>query len=505
MKRLNYELLRENGYDGFIMPADAPLKVLQFGEGNFMRAFTDYWFDLMNEKGRFGGRIQMLTPIGCHPAFNVPEILKEQDGLYTLYLQGSEKGEKVRNKRIITSVNGCIDPYLDYQAFLDLATVPSLRFITSNTTEAGIAYDPSSRFDDAPPAGFPAKLCRFLYERWKQELNGFIILSCELIDNNGAELKKCVLQHCADWKLEPGFVSWIENDNLFCSTLVDRIVPGYPRMQAQALCEENGYEDRMMDTGELFGLWVIEGPASLYDELPVREAGLEDNILIVDDHTPYKQRKVRILNGAHTSFVPGAYLAGQNIVRDCMADDVIRGFMERCIYSEIIPTLSLPEEELMAFAGSVTDRFKNPFIDHELLSICLNSTSKWKARVLPSVKGYLVEKKELPVCLTASFAMYLAFYRRAEKTPEGYFGTRGNDRYEVRDDADVMVFFAAHKDEPDEVFVRHVCGCEKFWGEDLNSLDGFAETVIKDLQIIEDSGTYALMNELAGNWNYSVK
>ena len=213
--------------------------------------------------------------------------------------------------------------------------------------------------------------------------------SCELIDDNGRELEKCVLSYADQWKLGADFISWIKEENIFCSTLVDRIVTGYPRSEADALNQENGYIDNLIDTGEVFGFWVIEGPESLKEELPFEKAGLP--VIITDNHKPYKQRKVRILNGAHTSMVLGAYLAGQDIVRDCMHDEVIRGFMNKTIYEEIIPTLTLPEEELKGFAASVTERFQNPFIDHALLSIALNSTSKWKARVMPSLKGY-VEK-----------------------------------------------------------------------------------------------------------------
>jgi tagaturonate reductase len=360
MERLSYAVLQQQGYDGYLVPRDAPVKVLQFGEGNFLRAFVDYWIDVMNEKGGFNGHVQVVTPIRCAPNFDVCQLMAEQEGLYTLYLQGQEKGEKVRRKRVISSLAGCLDPYRDYQAFLDQAKNPELKILTSNTTEAGIAYDPASQYDQTPPASYPAKLCRFLHERWKLGLPGFLILACELIDHNGEVLRDIVLRHCDEWGLEPEFHRWVAEENQFCSTLVDRIVPGYPRSEAEALTLENGYEDRLMDTGEVFGFWVIEGPQWIRDLLPIEQAGLSEHIYVVDDHTPYKQRKVRILNGAHTSFVPGAYLAGQDIVRDCMADPVIRGFMEKCVYDEIIPTLTLPRQELLDFAASVADRFQNP-------------------------------------------------------------------------------------------------------------------------------------------------
>lgn len=421
MEKLCYETLEKQGYDGYLLK-DAPERVLQFGEGNFLRAFVDYFIDMMNEKAGFHSKVVLCQPI----APGLADMINEQEGLYTLFLRGFENGKKVNDKRVISCVSRCLNPYQDYDAVLACAENPDLRFIACNTTEAGITYDPACSFTDVPADSYPGKLTQFLYKRFetfgKEAGKGFVILSCELIDNNGKELEKCVLQYADQWKLGEEFVTWIKQENIFCSTLVDRIVTGYPRNEAASICEELGYQDNIIDTGEIFGFWVIEGPESLKEELPFEKAGLP--VLITDDHKPYKQRKVRILNGAHTSFVLGAYLAGQDIVRDCMEDEVICGFMNKTIYDEIIPTLTLPKEELKSFAASVTERFKNPFIDHALLSISLNSTSKWKARVMPSLKGYIANTGKLPECITASFAFYIAFYRGKQLTEDGLIAAR---------------------------------------------------------------------------------
>lgn len=493
MEKLCYETLEKQGYDGYLLK-DAPERVLQFGEGNFLRAFVDYFIDVLNEKTGFNSKVVLCQPI----APGLAEMINEQEGLYTLFLRGFENGQKVNAKRVISCVSRCLNPYKDYETVLACADNPDLRFIACNTTEAGITYDPACQFTDVPAESYPGKLTQFLYRRFekfgKEAGKGFVILSCELIDNNGKELEKCVLNYAGQWNLGDEFISWIKGENIFCSTLVDRIVTGYPRNEAAAICEESGYQDNIIDTGEIFGFWVIEGPESLKKELAFEEAGLP--VLICDDHKPYKQRKVRILNGAHTSFVLGAYLAGQDIVRNCMDDEVICGFMNKTIYDEIIPTLTLPKEELMSFAASVTERFKNPFIDHALLSISLNSTSKWKARVLPSFKGYVEKTGTLPKCITASFAFYIAFYNGEKLTEDGLTAARpAGDEYTVKDDKPILQFFYDHKDDDAASLTHAVCSNADFWGEDLSKIQGFEETVAGYLKAIKEKGAYEVMKE----------
>lgn len=493
MKKLSYETLKEQGYDGYLLE-NAPERVLQFGEGNFLRAFVDYFIDVLNEKAGFNSKVVLCQPIGG----GLADMINEQDGLYTLFLRGFQDGKEVNQKRVISCVSRCLNPYKDFEALLACAENPDLRFITCNTTEAGIAYDPSCQFTDAPANSYPGKLTQFMYRRFQnfgsEKGKGFIILSCELIDDNGKELEKCVLKYAEQWNLGEDFIQWIKEENTFCSTLVDRIVTGYPRNEAAAICEELGYEDNLIDTGEIFGFWVIEGPQSIKDEFPVDKTDLP--ILITDNHKPYKQRKVRILNGAHTSFVLGAYLAGQDIVRDCMHDDVICGFMNKTIYDEIIPTLDLPKEELEEFAAAVTERFKNPFIDHALLSISLNSTSKWKARVMPSLKEYINRKGTLPACITASFAFYIAFYNGHTLTEDGLTASRSGNDYTVKDDKAILEFYAAHKDDSVEDLVHAVCTETEFWGEDLTELEGFEAAVCQYLTQIREKGAYEVMKSL---------
>lgn len=492
MKRLCYATLEEQGYDGYLLK-DAPERVLQFGEGNFLRAFVDYFIDMMNEKAGFQSKVVLCQPI----APGLAGFINEQEGLYTLYLRGFENGEKVNAKRIISCVSRCLNPYEDFQSLLDCAKNPDLRFIACNTTEAGIVYDPSCQFTDRPANSYPGKLTQFLYERFRlfgqEKGKGFVVLSCELIDNNGKELEKCVLSYADQWELGEEFKNWIKEENIFCSTLVDRIVTGYPRSEAEAINEENGYEDKLIDTGEVFGFWVIEGPQSLKKELPFEEAGLP--VLITDNHKPYKQRKVRILNGAHTSMVLGAYLAGQDIVRDCMHDEVIRGFMNKTIYDEIIPTLTLPKEEVEGFAASVTERFQNPFIDHALLSIALNSTSKWKARVMPSLKGYVEKFGSLPKCISTSLAFYIAFYTGDHMSEEGLVGKRGTEEYVIKDDADVLAFYDAHKEDDAAALAHAVLSNTAFWGEDLTQMAGLEKEVADALAAIKEKGAYEVMKD----------
>lgn len=490
MKNLSYETLKEMKYSGYLLE-NAPERVLQFGEGNFLRAFVDYFIDKMNEKADFNAKVVLCQPI----APGLADKINAQDGLYTLYLRGFQDGRKVNQKRVISCVSRCLNPYSDFDALLACAANPDLRFIACNTTEAGIIYDPSCLFADKPAGSYPGKLTQFMYERFrhfgKETGKGFVILSCELIDDNGRELERCVLKYAEQWQLGEAFIRWIQEENIFCSTLVDRIVTGYPRSEAEALWAENGYRDDLLDTGEIFGFWVIEGPACLKEELPFGKAGLP--VLITDNHKPYKQRKVRILNGAHTSFVLGAYLAGQNIVRDCMQDDIIRPFLDTTVYQEIIPTLTLPEAELKEFADAVMERFQNPFIDHALLSISLNSTSKWKARVLPSLKGYVDKFGRIPSCIAASFAFYLAFYRGTRLTENGLIGLRNGEEYEIKDDKDILEFFYQNREADTKTFTHLVCSNIHFWGEDLSSIPGFEEAVSAYLKMTEEEGAYAVM------------
>ena len=491
MEQLCYETLEKAGYTGYLLK-NAPERVLQFGEGNFLRAFADYWFDMANEKAGWNGKCVLVQPI----AQGLTQLINRQEGLYTLYLRGRQNGEKVDAKRVISSVSRCLNPYekQDYDAMMDVAAGEALEYIVSNTTEAGIVYAPSCRLEDCPPASFPAKLTQVLLHRWRAGRPGVVVLSCELIDNNGKELLRCVNQYIKQWGLEEGFARWVNEGCTFCSTLVDRIVPGRIRDAAEAarLEDENGYRDALIDVGEVFGVWNIEGPEWLAEKLPFRAAGL--NCPVVPDVTPYKKRKVRILNGAHTGFVLGAYLAGYDIVRDCMQDDVILGFMNRMLHEEVIPTLPLDRQDLEAFAAAVQDRFNNPFINHELMSITLNSTSKWRARNMPSLLEYAQTAGKLPPCLAMSFAAYIAFYSSDIQalTEQGLVCRRpkGNE-YTVSDDRWVLEFYYSRRGVSDETLVHDVMTNEKMWGQDLTLVPGFEQAAAENLRRIRTEGARA--------------
>ena len=493
METLNYQVLEKSGYDGYILK-NAPEKVLQFGEGNFLRAFVDYWFDLANEKADWNGKCVLVQPI----APGLAKMINEQEGLYTLYLRGSENGQKVDDKRVISSVSRCLNPYekADYEKMMDVAASDDLEIIVSNTTEAGIVYDPACQQNDCPPSSFPAKLTQVLYHRYKAGKKGIIMLACELIDNNGKELLKCVNQYIDQWGLEDGFKKYVNEDCTFCGSLVDRIVPGRIRdpKEVAELEEKHGYADPLLDVGEVFGVWVIEGDTKLNDILPFRKAGLEDHVFVTPDMSPYKKRKVRILNGAHTGFVLGAYLAGFDIVRDCMHDETILGYMNKMLLQEVVPILPLDQDDCKKFAAAVEDRFNNPFVNHELMSISLNSTSKWRARNMPSFLEYIGKNGKLPTCLTMSFAAYIAFYSNdvQELTDKGLVCKRakGNE-YTVSDDRWVLEFYNEHKNDDVPTLVHAVMTNEQMWGQDLTKVPGFEEATVKNLTNIRENGALA--------------
>ncbi len=450
-----------------------PVKVVQFGEGNFLRAFVDYMIDIANEKGVFGGDIVIVKPI----SFGSLDAFKEQNNLYTVVLRGKQNGEVINKSRVITSVSKALDCKDDYEEYMALARLDTLRFVVSNTTEAGIVLDESDGFDGLPRT-YPGKLTKFLFERYTAfsgaKDKGLIILPVELIENNGGKLKECVLALAKIWKLPDAFADWIESSNVFCSTLVDRIVTGYPRGYADEVCKELGYEDKLVDIGEPFALWVIESKKDISGELPLNKIGLP--VVFTDNQKPYRERKVRVLNGAHTSSVLAGYLYGIDIVRDCMNDKIMGRFIRRVVNEEIVPQVNLPLDEVRTFASSVFERFENPFIDHALLSISLNSVSKWKARVLPSFKDYYKNNGKLPRLITFSFAALLAFYSSNDLREDTLYAKRPNgDEYAVHDDKAVLEFFAQNTGKPD--FVEKACRNADFWGEDLTRYNDFCKTV----------------------------
>ncbi len=476
---------------------DRPIRVVQFGEGNFLRAFVDYMIDIANEQGKFDGDIVLVKPI----SFGNLENFHKQDCQYTVSLRGNIDGEGRKVNRIITSVADAVDAVEEYDKYMALADIDTLRFVVSNTTEAGIVYDADDKFEMNPPASFPGKLTKFLYRRFetfKGDLSkGLVMLPVELIDDNGLHLKECVFQQIENWGLSDEFKAWVENACIFTSTLVDRIVTGYPRATEAQEWEELGYEDRLMVTAEPFGLWVIETPKDITEEFNLPAAnGIGLNVIFTDDHHPYKQRKVRILNGAHTSFVLAAYRAGLDIVRDSMNDEDIRNFMNRTIYEEVIPTLTLPEDELKAFAAEVVNRFNNPYVDHALLAISLNSVSKWRARCMPSLLGYVEKFGKLPVHMTFSIAALIDFYKGSEIVEGALKGDRNGQPYDIKDDAAVLEFFAANSDKDAAELVKAYLGREDFHGQDLNQVPGLTDAVTAYLSDIRANGMRAAIKAL---------
>ena len=409
-------------------------RFIQFGEGGFLRGFADWMIQKMNEKTDFEGSVVVVQPIEK----GMCDILTAQNCRYTHIIRGEEGVET----SVIDVISRCVKPYEDFEGFLKLAEIPTMRYVISNTTEAGIAFKEEDKATDAPPASFPAKVTLLLKRRFECGLPGFVFLPCELIDRNGDNLKKIVLRYIDLWGLGADFAAWVERENVFCSTLVDRINTGYPKDEKIDL----GYEDKMLNTSEYFHLWVIETDLDLEKELPFSKAGL--NVIVTRDALEkYRTRKVRILNGAHTSMVPYALLSGFDTVKSCMDDDKMRAYVRKCVFEEIIPTLDLPKDELVAYAEDVLTRFSNPYIKHYLSSIALNSVSKFKVRVLPSILEYKKRFGVYPKTLVFAFARLIEFYKVG--TPN--------------DDPEVTAFLQNHT-------VAEILANKALWDADLSDL-----------------------------------
>lgn len=439
------------------------MKILQFGEGNFLRAFVDYMIDEANLQGVMDGEVTVVKPIPMGSLDN----LKKNNCEYTLITRGIQNGEVIDSARTVKSVKKAICAYADFDELVAEACDPQLKIVISNTTEAGIALSEEDDFAAEPPKSYPAKLTKLLYERFKKGGEPLYILPCELIENNGSKLYECVVATATKWNLGEDFLSWIDRCHFHC-TLVDRIVTGYDKELSEK------YDDPCLDVGEPFALWVIEDKGDIRDVLPLDKAGLP--VVFTDDVSPYRERKVRILNGAHTSTVLAAYLAGKSIVRECMQDEVISGFMKKCVYENIIPTLTLDRNELCTFAEQVFERFNNPFIDHSLLAISLNSVSKFKARLLGSFADYYEKEGKIPEYITFAFAALVAFYCDTDK---------------ANDDKAALDYFAAHKDDSD--FIEGLCTRDEFWGCDLGKYENFIPKVKEYLNNIRTVGAYEAM------------
>lgn len=436
-------------------------RIIQFGEGGFLRSFVDVFIHKMNEQGLYDGKAVVVQPI----AKGLIPIINEQNGVYHQFLRGIENGEVVNDCIKVESISRGVNPYEDYEEYLKLAHNPDMHIIISNTTEAGIEYLGTEKITDAPPKSFPAKLTVLLYERFKAGLKGFIILSCELIDNNGKELEACVLKYADLWELPEEFKQWIKNENHFCNTLVDRICTGYPKDEVEELTARLGEEDKLMNTAEIFHLWVIEG--DFEEEFPLQRAGI--NVIWTKDVKPYKKRKVRILNGGHTSMVLAARLYGLSTVGECLKDETVNAFLQKTMFEEIIPTLGNKVEDIQ-FGKDVLERFANPFVKHQLLSIALNSVSKFKARVLPTILEYYEQNNTLPKCMVFSLAALIAFYRTDESN----------------DNEDIMELMKTAS-------VDDILKKEAYWGQDLSFMK---EEVEHYISVMEEQGMKAAYAEV---------
>lgn len=460
-----------------INTTERPVKILQYGNGNFLRGFTDFMVDEANKKGVFDGNIQVVQ---VHSPVADPKMIA-QDCLFHVVIRGLKDGKKVDEVKLITSISGISNPNEDYKSYLQLGENPDLRFIISNTTEAGIQFDPSDVDPSKIPDSFPAKVAALLFHRFEHfkgdPSKGLIFIPCELIENNGGSLKECIDRYATLWKLPNDFTEWLFSSCIFCNTLVDRIVPGFPKDAIKEIQDKTGFEDQLTVMAEPFHLWVIEGPDQVKQEFPLHLAGLD--VKFVKDLTPYRTRKVRILNGGHTSMVPFAYLSGIRTVREAVEDPVMGQFMKEVIFNEIIPSLDMPQEELEQFAHDVLERFANPFIHHELISIALNSISKFKVRVLPSLLEYYKKHKTWPPMLVKSLAALLVFYRG--KTLDG-------ESIPLKDDPNILETFKSAWEMPStKETILKLLSYEDFWGQNLHELKGLPELVIKESEALVTS------------------
>lgn len=473
-----------------------PERIIQFGEGNFLRAFVDWMVYKMNKKADFNSSVVVVQPLPN----GMIDMLNEQDGLYHVNLQGLDKGETVNSIELIDVISRSLNPYTQFEEYLKLAEQPEMRFVVSNTTEAGIAFDDSCKLDDAPANSYPGKLTQLLYHRFKTfngaADKGLIIFPCELIFHNGVELKKTILQYIELWELGEGFKNWFETACGVYSTLVDRIVPGYPRATINEILDKIQLEDKLVVQAEIFHLFVIEAPKSVAKEFPADKAGL--NVLFVPDEKPYHERKVTLLNGPHTVMAPVGYLAGLNIVKECLRDEVMSKFIYMVMYKELIETLDLSKSELKKFANDVVERFNNPFVHHQLTSIMLNSFSKFKTRDLPGLKTYLERKGELPSALVLGLAAIITYYKG---------GKRGNNDIVPNDDKQILDLLKILWSMNDlETVAKGILAAEFIWDENLNNIPGLTEKLSFYLRLIQEFGMKeAVRSIVSKRFSLSVK
>ena len=482
----------ENISSKVVAKVSRPVKVLQFGEGNFLRAFVDWIIDEMNKKADFNAGVAVVQPM----PFGRCKELKEADGLYTLFLQGKNNGQVIKTHQVIDCIEDALDPFTQYDEFLAYAKSEVLEYVVSNTTEAGIAFDPEDKDFTKCPKSFPGKLLAFLevrYNHFNGDMSkGLDIIPCELIDHNGDTLKEILLKLANHLGKPADFINWVEKANRYYNTLVDRIVPGYPRNEAQDLWNELGYVDQNMVVGEIFHLWCIDGEyvRELEKKMPTKEAGL--NVLFVDSIKPYKERKVKILNGAHTCLVPVSYLSGIDAVRQTVEDEQLGKFVKDFMFEEVVPTINIPEDQMVSFSNSVLERYGNPFVHHLLMSIALNSVTKYKTRILPTVLQNVNDLHKLPKRALFGLAALIVFYR----------GKRGEETIKLADDPWALAMFeelwASYDGSYASVakIVEHVLGLEKHWEVNLLQYDEVVKFVTDAVYEIVTTSVREALNKL---------
>ncbi len=465
---------------------DLPERVLQFGSGGFLRGFFDYFVDQANRQGQFNGRVVVVQSTSGRRA----QIMKDQDGLYTICIQGIRRGQPAEEFIISSAISQAISAGENWAAVLRVAENPDLAIIVSNTTEVGLAYDPDDRFAANPPRSFPGKLTAALFRRFQalggDAGRGVVILPCELLENNGAVLRDIVLRLAEQWQLGAAFQEWLLTANCFCNTLVDRIVPGAPEKEDWARIQTHlGYRDDLLTIAEVYSLFAIEGRSDLAARLEFCAAN--PPIIVAEDISPYRERKLRLLNATHTVSVPLAHLCGLRFVIDMMNDPLMSQFVEGVMRQEIAPCLEMDAAVVTDYIDLVLDRFRNPFLKHALLDITLQSTMKMRYRVLPLLETYCRKLGKLPPLMCVGFAAYLRFMK-PEIAENGKFrGKIGDRQYPINDDAAAFYRQAYEKLHPEEAgsvreFVRYVGAATALWGSDLTALPGFVDTVAAALQ-----------------------
>ena len=452
------------------------IKILQYGEGNFLRSFADAYFQALKNEGK-EIEVNVVIPI------NFPVMIDKfnaQDNKYNVILRGAKDGKGIEDVYPVDVVKSVINPFADDEPYYALARDPELKLIVSNTTEAGICFSDKDSFSGFDGITYPAKLTKFLFERFNAGLPGLYILPCELIDNNADALSECVKKYIELWNLPEKFKAWNKEQNYYCNTLVDRIVSGYPRDEETKAHLEAlvGESDALMTVGEPFGLWAVEKKGNIDEYIADGSHNIE--VVLTDDINYYKKRKVRVLNGSHTNLVPAGLWHGAVTVYDCINDKALSNHLLDTLNEEIVPFVSDDVAATKVFADSVLDRFGNPYLNHQLTSIALNSISKWRARLLPSFKDYYLAHGKIAPHMTVGFAYLMNLYTRLEKRGDKFYVALPTREIEIIDDLPYLEYFVGGGLVAE--FMRDV----SVWGEDLTTYEGFLDAVEADLAAIAE-------------------